>query len=533
MIAIPPSSTKEDYEILHQLGEGGSAEVFLVRHTPTGKRYAMKSINKRKIADSESKAAVRENVVLQLLEHPFIVTLHASFEDGAHVYFILSYIEGGDLHTFIRQQQKRRQESKSIPYVIDLISVKRIFAEILLAIEYVHNQGLIIRDLKPENILLNREGHALLADFGLAVSSGTVHRPSLTSKQTVCGTPEYMAPEVIREEEHTTKVDIWSLGILVYELLTGRTPFYSEDSTDLFFSILTQRLTFNGLARRYSGPASEEHIEQLNELLRKMLTKDPVLRPTCRQIKKDPYFKDVCWQDIFKQEASRTTFQRTVQRTCLDSSNRVRSTKQLMAPLIVPYNRGNACGPAPHRHLSRANTHEPFHVLILDDDRTTLAVMEEILSKFGFVVDVYKCPLKALEAIEHGQTKYDLYMIDLIMPKMNGDKVIDRIHELSASSSSLKIESLTDTEEEEKKDIDSGDMVQSFHTAAGRDSTHTAPIILMSYQLSEHTDITQSYVQNGKIATVLKKPIRANNLHKTLLLGTIYQHQQVNENVYQ
>lgn len=155
--------------------------------------------------------------------HPFITNLLASFSDRDFLYLLLDYVPGGELFSYLRKF-RRFDEGMARFYA----------AEIVLVLEYLHEQqgGVAYRDLKPENLLLDEEGHIRLVDFGFAKRLGG--RDGSTETYTLCGTPEYLAPEVIHNKGHTTAVDWWALGILIYEFLTGYPPFWHQNPIEIY-----------------------------------------------------------------------------------------------------------------------------------------------------------------------------------------------------------------------------------------------------------------------------------------------------------
>lgn len=155
--------------------------------------------------------------------HPFITNLLASFSDRDSLYLLLDYVPGGELFSYLRKF--RRFDEKMARFYA---------AEIVLVLEYLHEQqgGVAYRDLKPENLLLDEEGHIKLVDFGFAKRLGG--RDGASETYTLCGTPEYLAPEVIHNKGHTTAVDWWALGILIYEFLTGYPPFWHQNPIEIY-----------------------------------------------------------------------------------------------------------------------------------------------------------------------------------------------------------------------------------------------------------------------------------------------------------
>merc|ERR1719476_448712 len=185
-----------------------------------------------------------ERSVLEAVSHPFIVTLHYAFQTPKKLYFVLEFCPGGELF-FHLSRAGRFSEGRCRFYA----------SEILLAIEYLHCLDIIYRDLKPENILLDEDGHVKLTDFGLSKEG---IRDNYSAKS-MCGTPEYLAPEILNKVGHGKAVDWYSLGALVYEMLTGLPPYYTKDRTKLFERIRAGDLSYPA----YVSPAAKGMLESL------------------------------------------------------------------------------------------------------------------------------------------------------------------------------------------------------------------------------------------------------------------------------
>uniref|UniRef100_A0A0A9Y1E0 non-specific serine/threonine protein kinase n=1 Tax=Lygus hesperus TaxID=30085 RepID=A0A0A9Y1E0_LYGHE len=218
----------EDFELLKVLGRGSFGKVIQVRHKITGKIYAMKIFKKKAVVAHNQMEHIRtERRILEMLQHPFLLTLRYSFQSKEKLYLVLDYFQGGELFFHLKNVRRFPEE------------VARIYvAEIALALGHLHKLGYIYRDLKPENILLDTAGHICLADFGLSkdISDEKAH--------TFCGTPEYLAPEIIAGKGHDKAVDWWSLGILLYELTVGIPPFYDPNINTMYVKILKGVLHF-------------------------------------------------------------------------------------------------------------------------------------------------------------------------------------------------------------------------------------------------------------------------------------------------
>ena len=205
------------------LGIGSFGEVYLVKKINTCQKYAMKVINKEKIISQNLvRYILTERRILSSINHPFIVRLHYSFQSTSKLFLILDYCPGGDLSDYLRREKKFTEERAKI-YIM----------EILLALQHLHKKGIIFRDLKPDNVVIDDEGHALLTDFGLS-KEGVFDNQGAKS---FCGSFAYLAPEMIKKTGHGKSVDWYLLGVLLYEMIVGVPPYYSNDKEQLFRNI--------------------------------------------------------------------------------------------------------------------------------------------------------------------------------------------------------------------------------------------------------------------------------------------------------
>jgi len=271
--------TKDDFELLTVIGKGSFGKVMQVRKKDDGKIYAMKVLRKDTIVARKQVAHTKaEKNILMKIQHPFIVNLNYAFQTKDKLYMILDYINGGELF-FHLKKEGRFAESR----------VKLYAAEIVCALAHLHSLDIVYRDLKPENILLDSEGHICITDFGLSKKleqEGGTH--------TFCGTPEYLAPEVLKGHGHGIAVDWWSLGTLLYEMLTGLPPFYAQNVNVMYQKILSGEL-------RFPNYISEE----AKSLLEGLLTRDPALRLGTKggdEVKGHPWFSDLQWDKLIKKE---------------------------------------------------------------------------------------------------------------------------------------------------------------------------------------------------------------------------------------
>jgi len=217
-----------------------------------------------------------EQALLEKLHHPFIVNLLGYFQDPYNLYLALEYVPGGELFSLLRRR-KRFNNDVSVFYA----------AQIVLAFEHMHTQNIAYRDLKPENLLINRDGYLKITDFGFAKVI-----PHDQRSFTICGTPEYLAPEIIQSRGHSTACDWWALGILIYEMLSGNPPFESETSYGIYKKVLAGEITF---PRMINDPA--------RDLLTQLLNPKPAyrlgnLKNGAQDVKSHEWFKDVDWKAL-------------------------------------------------------------------------------------------------------------------------------------------------------------------------------------------------------------------------------------------
>ncbi|XP_033115781.1 RAC-gamma serine/threonine-protein kinase-like [Anneissia japonica] len=271
--------TLHDFEFLKVLGKGTFGKVLLVREKASGEFYAIKILKKGVIvAKDEVAHTLTENRVLKTTRHPFLTSLKYSFQTPDRLCFVMEYVNGGELFFHLSRMR-----------VFDESRTRFYGAEIISALAYLHECNVIYRDLKLENLMLDKDGHIKITDFGLckeAISYGDTTR-------TFCGTPEYLAPEVLEDNDYGRAVDWWGTGVVMYEMMCGRLPFYNRDHEILFEMILSVDVKFPS---RLS--------DESKSLLYGMLRKDPKLRLGCgptdaKEIMNHNFFDSINWQDLY------------------------------------------------------------------------------------------------------------------------------------------------------------------------------------------------------------------------------------------
>jgi serine/threonine protein kinase len=276
-----------DFTLLRVIGKGCFGKIVLAKKKDTGEHFAMKVLNKRRIVRKKqvehSRAERRILSRVDTKECPFIVSLHSAFQTENKLYLVLDYITGGDLYFHLSQWRQFPE------------ALARFFiAEVLCALEYLHSVQVVYRDLKPENILLDRVGHVRLVDFGL--SKEGVESP-LNGATSLCGTPEYLAPEILNKKGHGTAVDIWAVGMVLYEFLTGLPPWYTRNREKLFRNLRSGPLVI---------PEGVSH--SAASLLRALLERNPSKRigsmTGIQEVKDHPFFQGVDWEKLKRKEVA-------------------------------------------------------------------------------------------------------------------------------------------------------------------------------------------------------------------------------------
>ncbi|KAM9967570.1 hypothetical protein ACTFIW_001654 [Dictyostelium discoideum] len=276
----PPVNARErlkEFKQIRVIGTGTFGKVYLIQNTKDGCYYAMKCLNKAYVVQLKQVEHLNsEKSILSSIHHPFIVNLYQAFQDEKKLYLLFEYVAGGEVFTHLRKSMKFSNST-----------AKFYAAEIVLALEFLHKQNIVYRDLKPENLLIDNQGHIKITDFGFAkrVEDRTF---------TLCGTPEYLAPEIIQSKGHGKAVDWWALGILIFEMLAGYPPFYDDDTFAIYNKILAGRITF---------PLGFD--VDAKDLIKRLLTADRTrrlgaLRDGALDVKNHRWFSDINWERLYQ-----------------------------------------------------------------------------------------------------------------------------------------------------------------------------------------------------------------------------------------
>ena len=270
-----------DFEPLKLLGRGSFGEVLLVRLKANKKLYAMKILDKNMLKQRKQEIHTKtERDLMVKINCPFIVNIKSAFQDESKLYIVSEFLQGGDL--FFHLHEKKYTvfpENKARFYIMELV----------IALDFLHKNNMIYRDLKPENILLDSQGHIKLTDFGLS----KIFENENDKAFTVCGTPQYLAPEILLKKGYNKSVDWWSLGCVLYEMLYCRLPFKFKKGQKFSLSIYKEKIQFD-----------KKISEEAQDLIKKLLIFDPNLRLGAgadggEKIKNHPFFRDINWQDVW------------------------------------------------------------------------------------------------------------------------------------------------------------------------------------------------------------------------------------------
>lgn len=266
-----------DFDLRATVGTGtfGRVRVVKIKGCKDRTPLALKIMKKSEVIRLKQVEHIKaETGILAQIEHPFIVNLLATFQDDSRLFLLLEFINGGELFSHLRKEGR-----------LPDADAKFYAAEIVLAFAYLHGKSIIYRDLKPENLLIDCDGHIKITDFGFAkvVEDRT---------WTLCGTPEYLAPEIIQSKGHGRAVDWWALGILIFEMLAGYPPFYDENPFGIYQKVLAGRIDY------------PKHFDvKAKELIKRLLTHDRAKRFGClkngaEDIMKHKWYKGMDWEAL-------------------------------------------------------------------------------------------------------------------------------------------------------------------------------------------------------------------------------------------
>uniref|UniRef100_A0A8C9XAN6 Uncharacterized protein n=1 Tax=Sander lucioperca TaxID=283035 RepID=A0A8C9XAN6_SANLU len=270
----------EDFKYISVLGRGHFGKVLLAEFKKTGKLYAIKALKKRDIVTrDEVDSLMSEKRIFEMVNasrHPFLVNLHGCFQTSDHVCFVIEYLPGGDLMIHIHNDVFTEAQTRFYS------------ACVVLGLEFLHLNKIIYRDLKLDNLLMDADGFVKITDFGLC-KEGMGHGDQTS---TFCGTPEFLAPEVLTDDNYTRAVDWWGMGVLIYEMLVGESPFPGEDEEEVFDSIVNDDVQYPGIFNL-----------QTSIIRLQLLKKNPLKRlgageKDANEIKGEKFFETIDWEAL-------------------------------------------------------------------------------------------------------------------------------------------------------------------------------------------------------------------------------------------
>lgn len=267
----------KSFTLITVLGRGSFGQVLLMEKKDTEKIYAIKVIHKRHLLNSQKKNhALMERKLLAQITSPFVVKLRYAFQNSEKLYLVLDFLQGGDLYYHLSVYKQFPEDW-----------VRFYAVEIILALKDLHANNIIYRDLKPENILMDKTGHIKLADFNLAATTNDGEKTN-----SICGTPEYVSPEVLRGSPYGFEVDFWALGCVIYEMIEGRSPFYSSNYKSLYTKIINGNFRFSDI---FSLKAMDLISQLLSVSVKSRLT-------NIEKLKKHDFFANIDWEVAYNKK---------------------------------------------------------------------------------------------------------------------------------------------------------------------------------------------------------------------------------------
>ncbi|CAH8493333.1 unnamed protein product [Heterobilharzia americana] len=338
-----------DFVFLKVLGKGSFGKVMLAEYKGTGEVFAVKVLKKEVILqDEDVDCTLTERRILVLAaHHPFLTALYCAFQTEDRLFFVMEYVNGGDL-MFQIQRARRFDEARARFYA----------AEVILALMFLHDHHIVYRDLKLDNILLDAEGHCKLADFGMCKEG---MKPGKTTS-TFCGTPDYIAPEILAELDYGFSVDWWALGVLMYEMMAGAPPFEGDTEQDLFNAISYEEVNY----------PPNLHPDAV-DILSKFLVKSPARRLGCviadggeLAIQRHPFFREIDWQILEERRIDTSNFDKdfTTEEPVLTPSDNSSELAAIAQDVFADFDCLNVDYSVMRYHTTRPSQQQPLQSVI-------------------------------------------------------------------------------------------------------------------------------------------------------------------------
>ena len=271
---------KNNFKFLYVIGKGGFGRVWKIQSKKTKIKYALKEMSKLKIIDKKSEKSIKgEREFLSKLNHPFIVNMHYAFQDKDNLYLVMDLLNGGDLRFHISRYRKFSEEQ-----------TRFFIANMVYALEYIHENNVIHRDIKPENLVLDEKGYARITDFGIAKEN----MPDNSSETS--GTPGYMAPEVMKSRNHSFPVDFFALGVIGYEFMTGCRPYSGKNRKEIKEQMLSKPAIIN--EENIAPGWSQESADFINKLLERKESKRLGFKEGTKELMNHHWLKYYPWKEL-------------------------------------------------------------------------------------------------------------------------------------------------------------------------------------------------------------------------------------------
>ena len=276
----PPTLHKNLFNFLYVIGKGGFGKVWKVQSKSSKSFYALKEMSKLKIIDKKSEKSINsEREFLSKLHHPFIVNMHYAFQDTDNLYLVMDFLNGGDLRYHISRYRRFSEEQ-----------TRFFIACMIYSLEYIHSKNIIHRDIKPENLVLDENGYLCITDFGIAKEN----LPDNSSETS--GTPGYMSPEVMREKNHSFPVDFFAIGVIGFEFMMGKRPYYGKNRKEIKEQMLTKQVKIK--SEEIKNGWSPESAEFINCLLLRKTEERLGTKNGVKELKEHSWLKYYPWNEL-------------------------------------------------------------------------------------------------------------------------------------------------------------------------------------------------------------------------------------------